>query len=99
MTDTSVATTILQQLGGRRFTAMTGAKNLVASQNGLTFAIGKNSSRANRVQIELLPSDTYRVTFARFAKLDWTPLRVFSDVYADQLQEIFTTETGLYTRF
>ena len=39
---TTIATTILQQLGGSRFIAMTGAKNLVAEENALIFRLPEN---------------------------------------------------------
>lgn len=48
------AQTILNQLGGNRFVAMTGAKNFVALENGIKFNIGKNASKANTVKITVL---------------------------------------------
>lgn len=33
--DNQIATTILQQLGGKRFVVMTGAKDFIAIDNGL----------------------------------------------------------------
>ncbi len=95
----TVAQTILEQLGGRRFTQMTGAKNYVDYGNALSFHLGRNSSRANLVKIILEANDTYTVEFSRFSMrtLDVKLLDSISDVYADQLQEIFTRKTGLYT--
>ena len=58
-----IASIILQQLGGRRFVAMTGAKCLVAIDNGLRFRIGRNGSKANMVNIVLRGDDTYTMTF------------------------------------
>ncbi len=58
-----IANVILQQLGGRRFVAMTGARCLVAIDNGLRFRIGRNGSRANMVSIVLRGDDTYTMTF------------------------------------
>lgn len=49
----SVAETILQQLGGQRFTAMTGSKNYLADGNSLRMTLAKNHSKANRLAITL----------------------------------------------
>lgn len=43
MTNTMIAETILQQLGGNKFVVMTGAKNFVALENGIKFNIGRNA--------------------------------------------------------
>ena len=58
-----VANTILQQLGGKHFVVTTGAKQLVAIDNGLRFRIGKNASKANIVRIILRADDTYNLEF------------------------------------
>ena len=61
----TIAATILAQLGGSRFIAMTGAKNLVNHGSALTFKIGRNSSKANMVRVTLNSDDTYTVDFIR----------------------------------
>lgn len=61
----SVANTILSQLGGNRFTVMTGAKNYAAIDRGLQFDIGKNGSQANRVRVTLRGDDTYDMEFIK----------------------------------
>lgn len=60
-----IANTILQQLGGRQFIMMTGAKQLVAIENGLRFRIGRNGSKANMVRIILKGDDTYLMQFMK----------------------------------
>lgn len=99
MTDLSVAQTILAQLGGRRFIAMTGAKDFVACNNGLNFRIpGVNTKdRVNKVRVVLNPSDTYDVLTYRVRRLDVDHVDTRCDVYADNLQEVFTRMTGLDT--
>lgn len=115
MTNKTIANTILSQLGGNRFIAMTGAKNFVAIDNGLRFQIGRNASKTNRVEIVLTPMDTYDYTFIKYrpysVKIDHKAMTVkevpekrevvkeFKDIYCDQLQELFTEVTGLYTHF
>lgn len=92
-----IAPTILAQLGGGRFLAMTGAKGLLGLPNGLAFQIGRNATRANRVRVTLDASDTYTITTSRYAKLNVTPVAKLEGVYAEDLQRAFTDLTGLDT--
>jgi len=100
-----IAQTILEQLGGNRFIVMTGAKNFLRDDRdglvSLSFNIGRNSSRANKVKITLETSDTYTVRFSRFSRKGMSyedkELLLVTDVYADTLREVFTDFTGLYT--
>lgn len=110
----AVAQTIYEQLGGSKFTAMTGAKEFVSDGNKLRFRIGKNASKANKVVITLDWDDTYTMTFSKFTpyscKLNHKDLTFketqesdkiiaeYKGIYCDQLQEIFTQVTGMYTR-
>ena len=128
-----IAKIILQQLGGRQFAMMTGAKQFVAIDNGLRFRIGKNKTRANLVKIVLRGDDTYNMEFwhigqevnpytilMRYADKGLSPdefnkqvkaateraqkaaepvkLKAYEGIYCDQLQELFTDYTELYTR-
>ncbi|MEI6881325.1 MAG: hypothetical protein WCK82_08350 [Bacteroidota bacterium] len=100
MTDTKdVAVTILAQLGGNKFKVMTGA-NLFSTWEdkgnpGLAFKLP--SRICNKVIITLLPSDTYQMRFLKIRGVNVKTVREFTDIYADQLQEIFTEVTGLDT--
>ena len=102
MTNLTVAKTILEQLGGNRFVAMTGAKNFVAGESALSFKIGRNSTSINTVKVELTPMDTYTVTFSNVSKRKAGVVnKVISestDVYCDTLVELFERTTGLYTK-
>jgi hypothetical protein len=93
-----VAQTILQQLGGKRFTLMTGSKNYVADKNSLRMNLSRNRSGAKWLKITLNSMDTYDMEFFT-AKKDFTIVTKakFNNVYCDQLQQIFTQITGLYT--
>jgi hypothetical protein len=91
-----VAQTILAQFGGNRFVAMTGAKNFVGSPNSLRFNIPTRSG-PNVVVVTLEPSDTYRVDFYRVRGVKCTQVAQCQDVYAEQLQAVFTEKTGLFT--
>ena len=93
-----VTETIYQQLGGNRFAMMTGAKNFVAYPDLLEFSIPRNASSANRVRVFYEPSsDLYTLTFNRTSGLKSSEIARFEDVYADQLQPLFTQVTGMYT--
>ena len=93
------ANTLLQQLGGGKFIAMTGAKNLMVDQKekSLHMRIGKNSNGINHVKITLKPDDTYKMDFGRIRKLDYKVVRSVTGVYAEALRDVFTEVTGLYT--
>ncbi len=65
--DMTVATTILEQLGGRRFLVMTGARYLLAHAAALSFQLPSNFAKngINRVRVDLNSHDLYDVTFSR----------------------------------
>ena len=101
-TSLEVANTILSQLGGRRFTVMTGASNLVAGENFLQFKLPARMAKdgINRVRITLDPSDTYTVEFYKIGRaptFQVTKVSEHSDIYNDSLTELFTSKTGLHT--
>ena len=93
-----VANTILDQLGGRQFIAMTGAKLLVATDQGIQFKLPAGALEGiNSVVINLNAQDTYDLYFHKIRGADVTERVVFYDVYADRLRERFTDATGLET--
>jgi len=64
-----IAKTILQQLGGNKFIAMTGAKNLGFTDKGLQMQIGRNSKGVTHVIIELdRGKDLYNIEFVQVRK-------------------------------
>ena len=128
-----IAKIILQQLGGRQFAMMTGAKQFVAIDNGVRFRIGRNKTRANLVKIVLRGDDTYNMEFWHIGQevnpytilmhyankglseeefnkqvkaateraqkaAEPVKLKAYEGIYCDQLQELFTQYTELYTR-
>lgn len=101
-----IANTILQQLGAGRFVAMTGAKNLVAHADGLSFKLPNGLSEVNgcktginSVRIRLNDQDTYDVSFDRIYGVKFTNKAKVGGIYCDMLQGVFTETTGLATRF
>jgi len=93
-----VAQTILNQMGGSKFVAMTGAKYLIDLGNGLQFKLPRiRSCKINSVRIVLNHFDTYDVEFGHVGKCDYAIIKSVNGVYADQLQQLFTQATGLDT--
>ena len=100
---------ILRQLGGNHFVAMTGAKNFVGDKNTLRMTLPKNGSKANRLWITLGGDDLYTMRFFRYRapKLNTktfefesekiTDEKIYQGIFFDQLQEIFTNHTKMYT--
>jgi hypothetical protein len=93
-----VASAIYQQLGGNRFSVMTGAKGFIASENGLTFRIPK-SNQINAVRITLNGFDLYDVEFIKIHGMKVTTVKTIDNLYVDNLVEVFENTTGLYTKF
>ena len=89
------AQTVLEQLGGRRFIAMTGSNNFVKGENFIRFKVHRAQKSIKYVKITLTAMDTYDMEFmTRSGK----HIRTVDGIYADQLQETFTENTGLETR-
>ena len=93
-----IAQTILQQLGGNKFIAMTGAKNLGFTNKGLQMKIGRNAKGVTHVIIELTSMDLYDIEFVKVRAMKRTTIKKLKGIYADQLGEIFKKYTGLNIR-
>jgi hypothetical protein len=101
----SVAETILNQLGGNRFKVMTGAKDFIDDGNALEFSFptckAGTCKGVSRCRIELMPVDLYKVTFYKVRNFVETsivtPFESRDYIYFNQLEDIFTECTGLYT--
>lgn len=92
------ATEILNQLGGKRFITMTGAKDFVYGENGIQFRIGTGAkNKINKVVIKINNSDTYDMEFWRVKGVDTFKIAEHQHVYADMVREFFTFETGFFT--
>jgi hypothetical protein len=92
-----IATTILSQLGGKRFIAMTGAKNLLAHKDGLSFRLPRCQQGINYVKITLTALDLYTLEFGSIRKDTYTIRATECDIYAEDLTDVFTATTGLQT--
>ena len=101
-----IAKTIFEQIGGRRFAAMTGSKDFTDMGNGLRMSLARNKTCANRLDIiydagtELYDMRFYRKTFSKNTFESRTrDIARYEGIYCDMLEEMFTMVTGLYTHF
>jgi hypothetical protein len=94
-----IANEIIRQLGGKRFIAMTGARDMFALESGLSFKVPGTMSKnhINYIKVWLDPSDTYTVEFWAYRKMEGKKIAEHDMIYFDMLQDIFTEETGIYT--
>ena len=93
-----IANTIYEQLGGRKFVVMTGAKRFLNIGDGLAMKIGRNSSNSNYLRVTLNSMDTYDMLFAKLTKKgELKSVSEYNNIYNDMLQDQFTAHTGMYT--
>jgi hypothetical protein len=97
-----VSETILAQLGGNKFIAMTGASSFAGGPDSLSFRLppraAKNKIKA--IVITLTPDDLY--TIKALTQQSRLPFEVSTvaernGIHCDILQEVFTDMTGLAT--
>lgn len=106
MNNTQVANTILEQLGGHKLIAMTGAHSFTADGDSLIFKVPSKTTKNHiaGVKVTLTASDDYTVEFfafkGSFAKGNRRVENVakHEGIYCDMLQSIFEEETGLLAR-
>ena len=91
---------LLQQLGGNRFIAMTGAKNLAIDKpkNELHMKIGRNAKGVSHVRIRLSSMDLYDMEFLQVRAGKIKIKSKEKGVYADQLGKMFKKNTGMNVR-
>lgn len=96
----TTANTILEQLGGGKFVAMTGAKSFVGSEDSLMFALPSRFAKngINKVRVTLTAMDDYTVEFFSIRGINVKEKGKVEGVYAENLQTVFTQFTGLDTR-
>lgn len=97
--NSDVAKTIIQQFGGmNKLSAMTGAKDFIHGKNWVKFTIGRNSSKANRVQIVYNSgSDTYDLLLLVYSKAKLSEVIYSHDrgLDVEGIRSAFTQRTGL----
>ena len=102
----TIARTILEQIGGKRFAVMTGSRDFVDMGNGLRMSLTRNKTSANRLDIiydagiDLYNMRFYRKSFSKKTFESKTKdVEVHEGIFFDMLEEVFTQVTGLYTHF
>ncbi len=94
----TAAKTILSQLGGNAFIAMTGARDFLAGESAsIRFRLPQRISPKGvvLVVVDLDPIDTYTLSlYNGGARL----LSRVSDIHAAELRQAFEANTGLRTR-
>lgn len=93
------AKTIIEQLGGMKFVSMTGAKNLVAGDNSLTFRLpsGMAKDNINCVTVKLTGTDLYDVTFHHVRGTKVSVVSERRGIANTDLVSVFVESTGLRT--
>jgi len=98
MSDLTVATEIINQMGGfGKLQAMVSANTFLGDDNSVQFKF-KGSRKANICKVTLLPSDTYLFQLYKFSpkNLDCSKVYELEGAYNDMLKDLFESETGLY---
>jgi hypothetical protein len=98
MSDLTIATEILRQMGGTgRLSMMIGANGFIGSDNSVSFRFkARAKNGANAFMVTLDPSDTYTIEFISVRGSSRKVKEALSDVYAEDLKNIFQNKTGLY---
>ena len=104
-----IARTIIEQLGGNRFIAMTGSKDFVSDGNTLHMTLSRNKSGANRLDITLTADDLYDMRFFKYSPGNYNAVtfvwknektvevKEYKGVFDTMLRELFTEVTGMIT--
>ena len=89
----NVANQILQQLGGNKFIAMTGAS--CYSDGNTLITKFKGSKIANIMYITLNSSNLYDVKICKYRGMDVKTIKEVNGAYNDMLKSIFENTTQL----
>jgi len=93
----TIAAEILNQLGGGRFVAMTGAKMFAHDAGSLRFRLPSRfaANGINFVKVTLTAGDDYTVEYGKVWGLNYKTITTQTGVYGDTLRAAFTQATGL----
>lgn len=87
MTNNTVAANILSALGGNRFIAMTGARNMSYSDNSLTVQFPRmTGAKANCLRVTLTAMDDYQIEALAIRGLDCKPVAFRDGVQVEGLK-------------
>lgn len=99
-----IAKTILAQLGGNKFAAMTGARSFSSGNRSLGMRLPRTPKGCfTGLRIELTDMDDYRLVFLKqagsFAKGDFRIVEhEVTGIYCENLADAFEDATGLRTK-
>lgn len=97
----TIAEIIFSQIGAHRFLRMTGAKVISIIPNGISFSLPSEPGYVKdgivRVDICLTPADLYVMSGYCLNKGVLEAKTIVDGVYADALENIFESMTGLFT--
>ena len=96
MKDLQIAQTIASQIGNRAL-FMIGAKNLAGTEDSLHMKIGRNPKNITHITIKLTSDDLYTIRFLTIRKNCFKLKAEHEGIYADMLNQMIESETGLYT--
>ena len=97
--NSSQAKELLQQLGGNKFKAMTGAKDFGIGSDGLHFKIGRNAKSISHIVIDYdRGKDLYNMKFLRVRAGKIKVVKKVKGVYNDMLGNVFKMHTGMNVR-
>jgi hypothetical protein len=93
----AVAESIIEQLGGNKFIAMTGAKNFVGDKNSLSFRLPSRFAKdgINFVRVVLNGLDLYDVEYGKIHGIKYKKIEICGNVAVDVLRFNFIHTTGL----
>lgn len=97
-TPQQIAQTILEQLGGNKFLAMTGARDLLyGGEYHLQFRLprGAAKNKATNVTVKLIGDEHYELMFYKVHRFNITQISKFETI-PENMRETFTRETGLH---
>lgn len=98
-----IINTMVSQLGGNKFFVMTGSKpqykDTRTSNPLIAFKLKRNQSKANYMKLSYISGqDLYKMEFVQMTAKKNETVEVYEGLFGDQLQEFFTSTTGMYTR-
>jgi hypothetical protein len=93
----TVAKTIAEQIGNRAF-FMIGAKNLVGSENSLTFKVGRNGKGVTHIKVTLdAGKDLYEMEGFKVRGTKVTRVHKIEGLFAEDLHEGISNMTNMVT--
>lgn len=82
---------------GRGAFVMLGARDILTTERGLQFAVGRNARKVSKIAITLEADDTYTMRFYAGRGLSIREIEAVTMVYADSLRAVIESHTGMHT--